>query len=86
MQTFRPSSGFREAFQKTYRRGLLLPWRGWYMKDELRQEMLKKAVEGNLSCATARKIAEDLKLPYQEVGKAANELGIRIKSCQLGCF
>jgi LAO/AO transport system kinase len=56
------------------------------MKDELRQEMLKKAVEGKLSCATARKIAEDLKIPYQEIGKAANELGIRIKSCQLGCF
>ena len=56
------------------------------MKDELRQEVLKKAVEGKLSCATARKIAEDLKLPYQEIGEAANELGIRIKSCQLGCF
>ena len=56
------------------------------MKDELRQEMLNKAVEGKLSCETARKIAEDLKLTYPEVGKAANELGIRIKSCQLGCF
>ena len=56
------------------------------MTDELRHEMLKKAVEGKLSCATARKIAEDLKLSYQEIGKAANELGIRIKSCQLGCF
>ncbi len=56
------------------------------MKDELRREMLEKAVEGKLSCAIARKIAEDLQLSYQDVGKAADELGIRIKSCQLGCF
>jgi len=56
------------------------------MKEELKQEMLKQAVEGKLSCAVARKIAEDLKIPYQDVGDAANELGIRIKNCQLGCF
>jgi hypothetical protein len=56
------------------------------MKDELKEEMLKKAVDGKLSCAAAMKIAESLGLQPGEVGKAANELGIKIKNCQLGCF
>ena len=56
------------------------------MKEELKQEMLKRAADGKLSCAAARKIAEDLGVSYQDVGDAADEMGIRIKNCQLGCF
>jgi hypothetical protein len=56
------------------------------MKEELKEEMLKRAVNGRLSCAAAREVAEKLGLPYKEVGIAANELGIKIKDCQLGCF
>jgi len=56
------------------------------MNEELKQELMKKAAEGKLPCAVARKIAEDLNLPYKEVGDAADVLGIRIKNCQLGCF
>ncbi|MDP2157512.1 MAG: hypothetical protein Q8K68_07385 [Nitrospirota bacterium] len=48
--------------------------------------MMKKAADGKLSCAVARKIAEDLNIPYKEVGDAANDLGIRIVNCELGCF
>jgi hypothetical protein len=56
------------------------------MKEELREEIMKKTVDGKLTCAVARKIAEDFGVPYSEVGSAADELDIRIKSCQLGCF
>jgi hypothetical protein len=56
------------------------------MKKELKEKMLKKVVDGRLSCASARKLAEDLGIPYKEVGAAADELGIKIKDCQLGCF
>ena len=56
------------------------------MKEELKEEMLKKAKDGKLSCAEARQLAESLGLPYKEVGAAADELGIKIKDCQLGCF
>jgi hypothetical protein len=56
------------------------------MNEALKEEMLKKAVNGRLSCAVARQLAEKLGLPYKEVGTAANELGIKIKDCQLGCF
>lgn len=56
------------------------------MNEELKQEVMNKAADGKLPCSVARKIAEDLKIPYKDVGDAANDLGIRIKSCQLGCF
>ena len=56
------------------------------MKEELRQEIMKKTVDKKLPCAAARKIAEDLDIPYIEVGAAADELGVKIKNCQLGCF
>jgi hypothetical protein len=59
---------------------------GFAMKEELKKEMLKKAVDGKLSCAAAMKIAQSLDLQFREVGEAANELGIKIKNCQLGCF
>lgn len=56
------------------------------MNEELKKEMIEKATDGKLSCAAARKIAEALNLSYREVGHAADELGIKIKDCQLGCF
>ncbi len=56
------------------------------MKDELKEEMLKRAVDGRVSCAVARKLAEDLGVSYREVGAAANDLGIKIENCELGCF
>jgi len=56
------------------------------MKEELREEMIRKAVDGKLSCAAAMEIARSLGLKFREVGDAANELGIKIKNCQLGCF
>lgn len=56
------------------------------MKEELKQKMLQKAVDKRLPCAVARKLAEELNIPYKEVGDAADELGIRIRDCQLGCF
>jgi len=59
---------------------------GWNMNEELKQVMLKKVDDGKLPCAEARKIAEELKISYKDVGDAANELGIKIKNCQLGCF
>jgi hypothetical protein len=56
------------------------------MKDELKEEIMKRAVGGKLACAAARSIAEGLHVAYREVGEAADELGIKIKNCELGCF
>lgn len=56
------------------------------MNEELKMKMMKIAVDGKLSCQIARKLAEDLNISYKEVGAAANDLGLRIRNCELGCF
>ncbi len=52
----------------------------------LEEEMRASLVNGKLPCAVAFKIAKKLKVSPKEVGDAANELKIKIASCQLGCF
>jgi hypothetical protein len=58
--------------------------------SEIKQEVLdaveKAAKDGRLTCTEARKLAEVLKVEPGIVGEAADELKIRIKSCELGCF
>ncbi len=56
------------------------------MKDRVKEELKKKAVNGKLPCPIAREIAEELSVSYHEVGKVADELNIKITDCELGCF
>jgi len=46
----------------------------------------KKAKDGQLACAVAFKIAEELELSPAEIGKAIDLLEFRITKCQLGLF
>lgn len=39
-----------------------------------------------LPCAAAFAVARELGVPVDEVGRTCNQLGIKIVSCQLGCF
>ena len=59
-------------------------------KEKIKEELLKKTVthEGkqSITCANALEIAEKLSVAPIEVGKMCNEMEIRIKNCQLGCF
>lgn len=50
--------------------------------DEIRASL----VDGKLTCAVAFGIAKKLKVSPRQVGDTANELGIKIATCQLGCF
>ncbi|MCE5312297.1 MAG: hypothetical protein LLF86_04010 [Nitrospiraceae bacterium] len=54
--------------------------------SKLKEIISEKAVDNKLPCRTARKIAEEAGVPYSEIGKAANELNIKISGCELGCF
>lgn len=56
------------------------------MHEQLKKKLREASVDGRITCAIARKIAEELGVAYKDVGSAANELKIRIKDCQLGCF
>ena len=56
------------------------------MEEKLKEEIMKKSVNGRITCASARSIAETMGVSYKAVGETADLLGIRIKDCQLGCF
>lgn len=39
-----------------------------------------------LACADAFMIARDLEVPFTEICRTCDELGIKVIQCQLGCF
>lgn len=55
-------------------------------KELIRTRIKKTAVNGKISCPALRRIAERLGVSYKEAGEMANELKIKIKNCDLGCF
>jgi LAO/AO transport system kinase len=56
------------------------------VKIKIEDEIKKRAIDGKISCQVARKIAENLSVPYKDVGKIADEMHIKITHCELGCF
>lgn len=56
------------------------------LDERIKQAVREKSREGRIACAVALKLAEELGVPPREVGKAANEINIKITSCSLGCF
>ncbi len=44
------------------------------------------APEGRITCEAAHALAKELGVELLLIGKAADELNVRIKQCQLGCF
>lgn len=52
----------------------------------IKARIQEKAAEKTISCPVLRKIAEELGVSYKKAGDAANELHIKIKNCDLGCF
>ena len=56
------------------------------MDTDLQMEIAKSLVEGKLPCSAAFKIATKAETSPRTVGDKADELGIRIVGCQLGCF
>ena len=56
------------------------------MDVSIKDSILKHAKSGELSCALAFKIAEELQKPASEIGKAADLLELKLVKCQLGLF
>ncbi|AEF93367.1 hypothetical protein Desca_0474 [Desulfotomaculum nigrificans CO-1-SRB] len=54
--------------------------------EKLVQSVKEAARDGRLSCTMARKIAADYNVPPRTVGDICNQLKIKIKACELGCF
>ncbi len=55
-------------------------------KELIKVRIKEKASGNKISCPVLRKIAEELSVSYREAGQAADELKIKIKDCDLGCF
>ena len=56
------------------------------VKPEIAEEVKLKASEEGVPCATAHKIAQDLKVEPSEIGFTMDALEIPIAKCQLGLF
>ena len=59
---------------------------GATVDDSIRGKVLEKAKSGELPCAVAFKLAEQLKKPPAEIGKAVDLLDLKLVKCQLGLF
>ena len=55
-------------------------------ETRIRDAVMEASSEGRITCSAALAVAEKLGGAPALVGNAANELGIKIKACQLGCF
>lgn len=54
--------------------------------EKLKEVIMHTAKNGTISCKEALEIASRLGVKPAAVGKKLNELKIKIKGCQLGCF
>ena len=52
----------------------------------LEKDIKASLVNGKLPCAVAFQIAKKHSVSPRKIGEKANEINIRISSCQLGCF
>ena len=56
------------------------------MNEKIRDPIMRRAKNNELSCAAAFKIAAELNVSAAEVGKTADLLEITLVKCQLGLF
>ena len=56
------------------------------MSAEIEGKIRQSMVNGKLPCVVVFKIAEELDVAPRNVKEVADELQIKISSCQLGCF
>ena len=54
--------------------------------EEMKAAIVAKAVDGKITCPVLRKFAEDTGVPYKVAGAAADQAGVRVHNCDLGCF
>jgi hypothetical protein len=54
--------------------------------EEMKAEIVAKAVDGRITCPVLRKYAEDKGVSYKVAGTAADFAGVRVHNCDLDCF
>ena len=56
------------------------------MESKLETRIIESLFDGKLPCPSAFKLAKELRIAPKDVGDAVDNMGIKICSCQLGCF
>ncbi len=56
------------------------------MTEEIEAKIQSSLVGGQLPCTVAHVIAYELDVKPLQVGQIANDMGVAISLCQLGCF
>lgn len=59
---------------------------GTKVREDLKQEILKKVRDNNIACRVAEKIAQKTNASLGEIGMAIDLLNFNIVQCQLGLF
>jgi ribosome recycling factor len=55
-------------------------------REQIVARLKEEMKDGRISCQAARRMAEEMEVSYRSVGDVCNELKIKIKACELGCF
>lgn len=55
-------------------------------REQIEKAIQESARDGKMSCHGARALAERLGVDYREVGDALNDLKVKVRGCELGCF
>lgn len=55
-------------------------------KEKIKEILIQKAPQKKLPCKVAFEISKEYNVALKDIGEVANETGIKITNCQLGCF
>lgn len=54
--------------------------------EDLREAIRRLADDGRAACGALLALAERTGVPPGRIGRLCNELGVRVRACQLGLF
>ena len=55
-------------------------------KEATKEAVRRAATDGRLTCDKAHELGKELEISLREIGEICDELNVKIKACQLGCF
>jgi len=55
-------------------------------EDRLKQALVERAVDNRIACPVALDLARQEGVNSRTMARLLDELGIKIRDCQLGCF
>ena len=55
-------------------------------EQEIRDAIRQAAADGKVACKALLDLAAQTGAPPGEIGRLCDEMGLRIRTCQLGCF